>query len=116
MAYEKQTWKNGDTITADKLNHIEDGVGNNKILEVQAIMVRENDESFYTLNKTWQEIYDAFPNVYISMVEQNINLKASITVVLEEGEQYMVESSAMQNNNMFMTDSANGYPTSQQQK
>ena len=26
MAYTKQTWANGDTITADKLNHIEDGI------------------------------------------------------------------------------------------
>ena len=26
MSYEKQTWTNGETITAEKLNHIEDGV------------------------------------------------------------------------------------------
>lgn len=26
MAYEKQTWKKGDTITAEKLNHIEGGI------------------------------------------------------------------------------------------
>lgn len=26
MAYEKQTWAKGDTITSAKLNHIEDGV------------------------------------------------------------------------------------------
>lgn len=26
MAYEKQTWKNGDIITEQKLNHIEDGI------------------------------------------------------------------------------------------
>lgn len=26
MSYEKQTWKNGETITAEKLNHIEDGI------------------------------------------------------------------------------------------
>ena len=28
MAYEKQTWKCGDTITADRMNHIEDGIAN----------------------------------------------------------------------------------------
>lgn len=28
MAYEKQTWACGDTITADKLNHMEDGIAN----------------------------------------------------------------------------------------
>lgn len=26
MSYTKQTWQTGDTITAEKLNHIEDGV------------------------------------------------------------------------------------------
>ena len=26
MAYEKQTWETGDTITAAKLNHMEDGI------------------------------------------------------------------------------------------
>ena len=26
MAYEKQTWQTGDTVTAAKLNHMEDGI------------------------------------------------------------------------------------------
>lgn len=26
MAYTKQNWNNGDVITADKMNHIEDGI------------------------------------------------------------------------------------------
>ena len=30
MAYEKQTWQTGDTITAEKLNHIEDGIEDNQ--------------------------------------------------------------------------------------
>lgn len=28
MAYTKQTWTDGDVITKDKLNHIEDGIAN----------------------------------------------------------------------------------------
>ena len=28
MSYEKQTWANGDVITAEKLNHMEDGIEN----------------------------------------------------------------------------------------
>ena len=28
MSYEKQTWKTGDTVTAEKLNHIEEGILN----------------------------------------------------------------------------------------
>ena len=29
MSYEKQTWTTGDTITAEKLNHMENGIENN---------------------------------------------------------------------------------------
>lgn len=28
MAYEKQEWKCGDVVTADRLNHMEDGIAN----------------------------------------------------------------------------------------
>ena len=28
MSYTKQTWVNGDIITAEKLNHMEDGIEN----------------------------------------------------------------------------------------
>ena len=38
--YSKQTWKNGDVITEDKLNHIEDGIatGGGKTEAYLAIM------------------------------------------------------------------------------
>lgn len=31
MAYTKQTWADGDTITAERLNHIEDGIANEQV-------------------------------------------------------------------------------------
>lgn len=31
MAYEKQTWADGDIITAEKLNHIENGIENSSV-------------------------------------------------------------------------------------
>lgn len=36
MAYDKQTWANGDVITAAKLNHMEDGIedGNDTDVEI----------------------------------------------------------------------------------
>lgn len=33
MAYEPTEWKNGDIITAEKLNKIENGIANNGILK-----------------------------------------------------------------------------------
>ena len=55
MAYEKQTWTCGDTITADKLNHIEDGIANGW----GDTLVVTLDSDGYT-DKTVKEINDAF--------------------------------------------------------
>lgn len=35
MSYEKQTWVNGEVITADKLNHMENGIGDNSVFIVE---------------------------------------------------------------------------------
>lgn len=53
MSYEKQTWQTGDTITAEKLNHIEDGIAGGGVLLVGF------DEQTMALDKTWQQIADA---------------------------------------------------------
>ena len=43
MSYEKQTWANGNVITAEKLNHMEDGIYNaNELIAVNAFYL-END-------------------------------------------------------------------------
>lgn len=63
--YTARTWSNGDIITAANLNQLEDGVedvSKGGTLVVNAI--DDGDGNFH-LNKTWQEIYDAFPNVYL---------------------------------------------------
>lgn len=51
MSYEKQTWSKGQVITAEKLNHIEDGIENG--CNVMPLKVTNS-----TLNKTWKEIAD----------------------------------------------------------
>lgn len=58
MAYEKQTWATGDTVTAAKLNHIEDGIAaNNKFI----VTLTPNDETFSggVMDKTVGEIKQA---------------------------------------------------------
>ena len=62
MAYTKQTWNTGDTITEEKLNHMEDGIadatsgggGGSGVLVLHGNQVGQNFE----LDKTYQEIYD----------------------------------------------------------
>lgn len=40
MAYNKTTWQNGDTITAEKLNNMENGIAN---LPIMIVTVHEED-------------------------------------------------------------------------
>lgn len=63
MAYEKQVWNCGDTITADKMNHIEQGIENAS--SGDALFVKydhsetEGRTTTYYFDKTWQEVHDA---------------------------------------------------------
>ena len=62
MSYEKQTWQSGDTITANKLNHMESGIENSggssdDNLFVVTISV---DGTVASSDKTWREITTAF--------------------------------------------------------
>lgn len=58
MAYEKQTWKCGETITADKLNHMEDGIANSGGGTLEPLILRESSAD--TLDTTFGEIKEAF--------------------------------------------------------
>ena len=62
MSYEKQTWQSGDTITANKLNHMESGIENSggssdDNLFVITISV---EGTVASSDKTWREITEAF--------------------------------------------------------
>lgn len=60
MSYEPTTWKSGDIVTSAKLNKLEQGVANaGGYLVVHVSMDGEEGSATYTLDKTWQEIYDA---------------------------------------------------------
>lgn len=52
--YEKQTWASGDVITAEKLNHIEDGVAAGGV----AVATINYSNSSYSCNMTAQAICD----------------------------------------------------------
>ena len=110
MSYEKQTWTTGDIIMAEKLNHMENGIKNNGPLVVN--VTTPNDVT--TLDKTWQEIYDAFPNVCILETilndNENVTFKTNIETVgfgEEQGEmRYFTTNSHYQ----LVADSPNDYP------
>ena len=121
MAYEKNTWVNGDTITAEKLNHMEDGIaeggGSSSGPLIVNLSYTESEHSFDTImDKTWQEIHDAFPNVIVLEIQEGpgFNLTwlytiASINVETNNDDTtYRVEVNGIY---PFVTTSANGYPT-----
>ena len=57
MSYTPTTWNTGDTITATKLNKIENGIAN----AGSAMIVTSSEvNGAQTMDKTAQEIYDAF--------------------------------------------------------
>lgn len=66
MSYVKTTWANGDTITAEKLNHIEDGIENcseGDGGQQEPLMVTffyDETLEYDRLDKTFGEIYSAF--------------------------------------------------------
>ena len=56
MSYTKQNWNTGDVITAQKLNHIEDGIANNGLF----VVTLTEDNGSYSCDKTNEEIYNAW--------------------------------------------------------
>ena len=64
MSYEKQTWECGDIITAEKMNHIEDGIeeasqGGGNVPTPLIVNASTEDNFEWVCDKTYGEIDDA---------------------------------------------------------
>ena len=105
MSYNKRTWATGNVVGAVDLNRMEQGIEDSRGVLVVNLVYNENDES-YTLDKTWQEIYDAFPFVIVYRNENGIEDKSNIVSVGIDNDDYIVEAGRS-----FITNSASGYPT-----
>ena len=109
MSYNKYTWQTGETITADKLNHIEDGIvgaSSSGFFPLVVNAVAIGDES-YRLDKTWQEICDAFPNVYIYQEHEEAAGRYSVFDITDAPMLKNVITSEY----VYTTTSADGYPS-----
>lgn len=62
MEYIKTNWEDGDTITAEKLNNIESGIGRITAIPTVVITAHQGEETTYTSDKTYQELYNYFKN------------------------------------------------------
>lgn len=114
MSYTKHTWTSGEVITAENLNHIEDGVedagsggGSSVLLITQSI-----DGEYIVSDKTWQEIYDCVTTGGIAYTLDPFYLPDTATI-------HYVKSVFISNNSYFVSfddssaltaSSANDYP------
>lgn len=114
MSYDKQNWQTGDVITANKLNHIEDGIagaGGGGVLVINAYYDEQTDKA--TLDKTWQEIHDATVPI---MVQENPlgKMFAYVGIVGQTQNEYFVLSANYSADEVIMStytcNSANDYP------
>lgn len=112
MGYEKQTWQTGDVITANKMNHMEDGIAGvgGSVLVVRA--TNDTDNSQYILDTTWRQIYNAFlSNGCVVLADPVSNGEQYKTI--EELFFYPNDSqyTVIFLGDSYTTNSENGYPT-----
>ena len=105
MAYVKQTWSCGDEISAEKLNHMEDGIFSANSGGGTALVVKFQEDGI-TLDHTWQEIFDAFPNVAFDSSDEGSMHRNLVADVLGYGDNYQVSVAGK----MYKTNSPSGYP------
>ena len=62
MSYEKHTWETGETITAEKMNNLEDGVASfsSGIMIINAIAAKNGSSYIVTADKTYEDVMAAY--------------------------------------------------------
>ena len=107
MSYTKREWATGNVVGAVDLNRMEQGIedaGSGQVLIVNVVYNSNNNS--YTLDKTWQEIYDAYPFVIEYYNENGLESKHIIYQVFNDNGTYSVNGM-----DSYTTTSASGYPT-----
>ena len=108
MSYTKQTWANGDVITAEKLNHIEDGIagaGGGSAPLVIRVVYPDDPADPTTLDKTFNEIFAAYPNCYMLTPNDGYDSFDPISIKFSEGGYGVFNLSS---NNGFSAESPDG--------
>lgn len=119
MSYTPTEWKTGDTITAEKLNKLEQGVADSGGGGGALIVNSTYDDGAYTLDKTWKEIRDVFvTGVTVLVMSVSETSEEASTVIRIASDTYDPQESTFGletdgGQGMFYNwraDSANGYP------
>lgn len=62
MAYDKHTWQCGETITAEKLNHIENGIASSGGMDYDLIIRKRTSENPEILKGDFAAVYEKVRN------------------------------------------------------
>ena len=63
MAYTKQTWQTGDTVTSTKLNHMEDGIEAASVNELPAVTTTNNGNVLTVVSGAWAAAQSQVPTI-----------------------------------------------------
>ena len=88
MSYTPTNWETGDTITAEKLNKLEQGVANAGGSAGGGVLVVHDVDG--TLDKTWQEILDAPLAIVKDVGEDYAFLMYLLSAEALTGDKYLV--------------------------
>ncbi len=114
MPYEKHTWETGETITAERLNNIENGIANN-ILIIDCV----SDPDGWYLSKTYKQISDHIRNGGFAIFNFNNSNPVVYTLVVKscgedtDSSMYAVLIGALTNTEqdlVFTTSNEDDYP------
>ena len=110
MGYEPTTWKAGDTVTSTKLNKLEQGVAT---ASGPSILIANIDTETNTLDKTWQEIYDA-DICFISRIIGSNKMLVQVIGIANEDNAYIVQAFVDgEIEIIFIASNPNDYPVMQ---
>lgn len=107
MSYTPTNWETGDTITAEKLNKLEQGVANAGGSTGGGVLVVHDVDG--TLDKTWQEITDAMLSGGAVVAFDNPTSVKVVTEVFNNAIGYCVVFGEL----FYASETSDGYPTNQ---
>lgn len=111
MSYNPTQWSAGDTVTSAKLNKIEQGISDNGVLEIHATVDEEAGTA--TLDKTWQEIYNANNSVIIvpaPIGSEQFPTRAKVIDIGQDVDYYIVSAFINTLPASFLATAPNDYP------
>lgn len=117
MSYTPTDWKTGDVIIAEKLNHLEEGVATatSSSTTIFPIVINYDETTkTFTLSRTWQEIHDAIDSGELIRCTFTDRLQSCTSIQTEYfTNHYSVVVNVSNYFMRFVSETADGYPTSQ---